>query len=255
MKQQHRIVVHQHRPWLRPLLVAGITGMLVVGAVLIFSVTRKLTASDYKETKSELEQIRDEERGLRNDLRAERKNSEQLKQDLVYAQQSADIEKQACSDVRSSLEKLQNQSADLREQVAFYRGIVSPDEAQTGFRVMEMHATPMDKPRQWNLDLVLVQSSRKDKKVDGQIKGELAGLDAKGKVQTLNLEQVLLSDDKTVAFSFKYFEELSIQVGLPEGFRPLRVNVSLMPQDKSLTQVDEAFEWANILNQQQEDTE
>lgn len=241
---QHKIVIRRHRPWLRTLLIAGAACGLLVSAVAIFSFARSSTASNYREAQTELEQLRDQRRSLTRELRAARSELGDLKDQVVYAQRSSEIDTQACADVHQSLTGLQGEVADLREQVAFYRGIVSPDESRSGVRVLELKILPQQDPSLWRMDLVLIQSVRHDKRVAGDMDVSLIGSN-QGQQQTLKLAPLLLPDMKLSDFSFKYFEEFSVQFRLPAGFRPMRVAVNLVPGD-GLPQVDNEFEWAKV---------
>src|SRR3546814_17957571 len=50
-------------------------------------------------------------------------------------------------------------------------------------------------------------------------------------------------------FSLKYFEEFSGQFQLPDGFKPQRVVISLIPSSDGAPQTEEGFEWQRIIDQ------
>src|SRR3546814_11615365 len=82
--------------------------------------------------------LRADRRQLSHDLRTARGEIEQLKGQVVYSKRSSEIDTQACVAVRKSLTDLQAETSELREQVAFYRGIAAPDQERAGVRVQEV---------------------------------------------------------------------------------------------------------------------
>lgn len=243
---QHRIVIRRHRPWMRAALIGGAAFLLVIGAVAIFSLTRRLTVSDYRAAQTELERLRDERRSLARELRAAHATVEELQDQLAYLERSRDIDLQACETVRTSLANTQTEVADLREQVAFYRGIVSPEESRSGVRVLEIKARPTAEPQVWALELVLIQSMRQDQRVSGRIEVQIIGSEG-GKSRSLPMEQLLLPDASLGRYSFKYFEEFGLRFRLPPGFRPLQVTVTLHPQGEGMPPIEDQFPWARIV--------
>jgi hypothetical protein len=243
---KHKIVIQRHRPWLRATLIAGSASVLVIGAVAIYGVTRRTTVSDFREAQTELQQLRSERRELTKQLRAARNEVEDLKEEYVYATRSQQIDTDACTQVKTSLADLQNEAAELREQVAFYRGIVSPKEAQAGLRVLEMKAKPTDTDNVWDLEYVLIQSQRHDKRVTGELSLRVIG-SQNGETRTLPLDQLLLPDSNLNGYAFKYFQEFTTRFRLPDGFRPIQIAVTLVPADKSAPSIDDQLEWNRII--------
>ncbi|WP_374679948.1 DUF6776 family protein, partial [Hydrocarboniphaga effusa] len=146
---QHRIVITRHRPWMRAAAVAGAAALLAIAGFMLFAYARTSTVREFKQTRSELEQLRDERRTLARELRTAKSENAELRQQVVYAERSQQIDGQACESVKESLAGLQAEAADLREQIAFYRGVMSPDVGKAGVRVLEMRMTPQAQANLW----------------------------------------------------------------------------------------------------------
>lgn len=245
---QHRIVITRHRPWFRAALISGGSFAIAVAAWGLYSYTRASTVSDFERARLEVEQLRDERRTLVRDLRAARDDIKRLHEQAVYVQRSQDIDSQACTVVRDSLAQLQAEAADLREQLAFYRGIVAPEQSRAGVRVYEFKLMPGAEPARMRFELVLIQSVRHDKRVSGRVQLELIG---RRQGAELHLPWPELSVDgatPNLVFSLKYFEEFSGEVSIPQDFEPQRVVVTLVPDGDGTPRVEESFEWNRILS-------
>ncbi len=245
---QHRIVIRRHRPWLRPLLIAAATGGLALGAWALFSFARATTLSDFERTQTEVEQLRAERRQLSRDLRATRAQVEQIKGQLVYAERSTEIDGQACDAVRESISDLQAETSELREQVAFYRGIATPEQARAGVRIQEIRLSKSAQERNgFRFALTLIQATRQEKRLAGRIEMTVVGRSA-GIERSLRIDELAPELAQNLLFSLKYFEELTGEFRLPDGFKPRRLVVRLIPSSSAVAQTEEDFEWQRIFD-------
>lgn len=246
MNLRHRIVVAAHRPWRRWALVGGGAAALALAAWALYSYSRASAVSDFAKARLEREQLRDENRGLSQKLRAALSENQQLQDRVGYLSRSQQINDSACASVKQSLESVQAESADLREQLAFYRGIVSPGEAQAGVRVFEFKVYANPKTPGYRYDLVLIQSVRHDKRIDGEVSVTFDGVQGTQK-RSLKLADAVTDKNRNLVFSFKYFQEFSGSFRLPEGFRPTRATVSVAGD--GVPEVDEDYDWAKIVQE------
>lgn len=244
---QPRIVVTRDRPGRRRALIVGGACVLAVSAWGLYSYTRASTVTDFERAQLEVEVLRDERRALTRDLRAAREEVASLKEQVVYVQRSTEIDTQACESVRASLTDLQTEAADLREQLAFYRGIVAPEQSRAGVRVYEFKLFPGQAAGTYRYDLVLIQSVRHDRRVAGRIDIELVGRRGNAE-QRVALKELIVGEARNLVFSLKYFEEFSGEFRLPQGYTPERVMVTLVPAADGTPKIEEAYEWTRALN-------
>ena len=240
-----KVVITQYRPRLRLALTAAATAVLAVAAFGLYRYTRATTVVDFERAQSERDRLLEERRDLTAKLRASHAEVEKLKDQIVYLQRSAEIDQQACATVKASLASLQEDVAGLQEQVAFYRGIVSPDTSGSGVRVYEFKVHPTATPNVFRYDLVLIQSVRRDRRIAGRIEVSLQGTSAGGQTQVRRLSELTTGGESNLVFSFKYFEEFGGEFRLPDGFRPTRAVVSVLP-DGSAPKLESEFDWAKI---------
>jgi hypothetical protein len=244
---RHKIVITRHRPWLRTGLIAAAAFAIALGGWGLYRYTRATTVSDFESAQLEVEHLRDERRTLTHDLRSARAEADQLRDQVVYAQRSQDIDSQACTTVRESLSHLQAEVSDLREQLAFYRGIVSPEQSKAGVRVYDFKVLRGASANVYKYDLVLIQSVRHDQRVGGQISMAVHGMQA-GEKKSLGIDEIAVGGAQNLVFSFKYFEEFSGEFKLPPGFAPDSVTVALEPSVEGAPRVEDGFEWGKVLS-------
>ncbi|MDN5873195.1 MAG: hypothetical protein L0H29_02270, partial [Sinobacteraceae bacterium] len=182
---------------------------------------------------------------LRGQLEAEQKRATKLAAQLAYIQQSHQINGDACKLVKQSLGELQGENSKLKKQLAFYRGIVSPKASATGLRVYTLSLTPRrHAPRDYDFDLVIVQSLHQGQNVRGVALVQIEGLQG-AKPTSYKLSDLAMGSSGKLAFSFKYFQEIDGSFRLPAGFQPVRVVVSLIPGG-NMPKVEESYDWAKI---------
>lgn len=240
-----KVVIKQYRPRLRYALIGAGTAVIAISAWGLYSYTRATTVVDFEKAQTERDRLLEERRELTGKLRASHAEIEALKDQVVYLQRSQEIDQQACATVKTSLATLQEEVADLHEQVAFYRGIVSPDASRAGVRVYEFKVYPTSTAAVFRYDLVLIQSVRHDRRIAGRVEISLQGM-ANGQTQVRRLSELMLSGEQNLVFSFKYFEEFGGEFRLPEGFRPTRAVVAVLPDGGAVPKIEDEFEWSKI---------
>lgn len=245
---QHRIVIRHPRPWLRYLAFAG-GALLLMGVSLLAH--RYLIDPDtrlFRDPATELEQLREERRRLTRELRAARDALDGVQGQKVFEARACDIDVQACEALRNSVTELEHEVADLREQLAFYRNIVSPEQARAGVRVLRLNLSPGTGADVWRYDLVLVQPVRRDRTAAGRFDLQIEGL-AGDQLRTLPLDEVLVGDMPLREFAFRSFQEFGGELRLPAGFRPSRVTVTLRVQNGrgEAAEVVESFDWSRLV--------
>ena len=168
-----------------------------------------------------------------------------LTEEVAYLKQSVIVEQEACFGVREALNDKQDQISDLREQVAFYRGIVSPEESTLGVRVHDLVLRPVQ-GRIFNFRLTLLQSVREGGEARGRVGLRLEALEGE-KLRRLALESLMVTTEYSEEYLFRYYTEMFGEFELPDGLRPLRIVVSLTPRGKRKPAMVRTFVWDEML--------
>lgn len=168
--------------------------------------------------------------------------NEKLRAQVAAAELAREVDHKAYGDVEKTLADLQAQVLKQREELAFYRGIVSPEDGIGGLRIQRLQILPGGAPARYRLRLVLVQSMRQDAVVSGSVAVRVEGVRNGGPAQlTLTDLGGSARADGLVPFQFRYFQTLERDLVLPDGFEPRAVNVEV--RSGRGTPVRESYPW------------
>ena len=180
---------------------------------------------------------------LKGDIRQRDAMLRELEEKITVLATAAKIDREAYAQVEAELGDLQARIVKQQEDIAFYRGIVTPDDS-AGLRIQNFSLSRGVGPLAYNMQLVLAQAFRSDRQLAGHVELNIEGV-RQGEAVRLSLSD--LRPDATsnrLKFSFRYFQDLKTDLVLPKGFSPQRVIVKITPQGKSAKTVEESFEWA-----------
>jgi hypothetical protein len=229
--RKHRLVVRPHRPWKDAVSWAIAAGVVVGALWAAFEYGRWRAGFDH------VEAARARAR-LVAELREARDLNGVLRDKVALLERSSEIEETARAQVQGGLGELQDQLLELREELAFYRGIVSPDDAGTGIRVQSLKLTRGPQPRMYHWRLVLIQSIKHEQRASGTVELTVHGA-RDGQPARLGPQE--LGQNSGLPYSFRYFQDFEGDLLLPDGFVPGRVEVTVVP--RSGEQVRKSYDW------------
>lgn len=237
-RTSHVIVRARHPVAMRVVKVAaGIAALAVIW--LAFDYGRQRAGFDSK-TAADLQET------LESTVSELRHKNEELRGQNAILVQAAEIDRKAYAEVDESLKDLQNEVLELKQEVDFYRGIVSPEEGE-GLRIQEFSMDRNGMTKSYRYKLVLSQFVKKRYFVKGYVQLTIHGM--RGTQQkALDLKDVSDSGKNSVAFRFKYFQELDGDIVLPDDFEPLRVELVAVPQTSGAKAVRKVFSWPELLS-------
>jgi hypothetical protein len=236
-----RHVIRVHRPWLRWALIGAGTVAVLIGSFALYALGRSQSGNDWTHTLK----LEAEQRRLVGEIRRLRAENNRLAERVVLLERASEIDKRAAAVLNQSLRDGQAELAALKEQVAFYRGIVSPEESSAGIRVYELQLRPGSEPELYQYDLVLIQAMRHDNTVSGSADLAFIGLQD-GQPRSYRLAELEVERGKTLLFSFRYFQQLSGSVRLPRGFTPSRVQVDVVRNGNPPVRFQQLYDWTKV---------
>lgn len=230
-----RLVVRYHAPRRRRTVAVGMVVALIVLIAGAFEWGR------YSSGFSKVAEVQ-HRRELTATIEKLEKENEELRQAVASADLARNVDRQAYADVEKTLADLQAQVLKHREELTFYRGIVSPEDGIGGLRIQRFQILPGAADQQYRLRLVLVQSMRQDAFVSGAVSVEIEGVQDNKPLQ-LPLAKAVNDAAATanLPFRFRYFQNIEQDIVLPAGFDPRAVTVEV--KTAKLAPVRESYPW------------
>ena len=228
-------VIRQHPTWRRRAVLIG----TLLGGLLALYVMYEWGRFEGGYSKfAEIQHRRE----LNAKMAALEEENERLRAEVASAELARNVDNKAYADVEKNLADLQAQVLKHREQLTFYRGIVSPEDGIGGLRIQRFQVLPNGADHHFRLRLVLVQSMRQEAVVSGAVVVQIEGVRDNRPVQ-LALPQAgaVTRADGQLPFQFRYFQNLEQDIVLPEGFEPRAVNVEV--RSARLAPVRESYPW------------
>lgn len=171
---------------------------------------------------------------------------ENLQRSVAILETSQEIDRETYSQVEVNLNDLQARIQAQEEELAFYRGIISPEDGSAGLRVQSLELRPGDSGHSFVLHLVLVQAITHDRRVSGTVRLDFAG-SVDGMPVQFGLDELVSGDASgDLSYSFRYFQDLQRQLVLPDGFEPDKVLMEIRPREPSGEPLERTFEWAAV---------
>lgn len=240
-RQTPRLIIRHHKP-VSKWIIRSVMGIaLVVTGIGLYYYGREQAGFDLLDlmgTRSELSQ----------EIRKLDQDKEELRNQIAMHERTIQIERQAYHEISRTLKDLQDENLELKEEVAFYRGIVSPEEAAQGLHVQSFKLTPTGQRRVYRYKLVLTQIMKNDRIIAGGVDVTVEGIQDKLQ-KRYELSDLTKPSMPGLRFRFKYFQNIEGEIILPDGFLPGRVLLSVSPSTgASRSTINENFNWSDILN-------
>lgn len=156
------------------------------------------------------------------DMREEMSRLEQenriLHTQAIHVERQQQVATVAQSDLTKDLATLQEENVRLKEDVAFYKSIL---EDSTGVAVIKLHSFKVasgERPGEYQYHLLLVQSGKHDKNVQGSLQLTVMGTkDGKPFMQQIMGEQ---SQQRSGKVNFKYYQPIEGSFVIPAQIAP-----------------------------------
>lgn len=173
---------------------------------------------------------------LRADLRRVQDENKTLRDALARAELALKMDQTAYRDLDRALKTSAAEITSLREELRFYRNIISPDNKTAGLQIQRLDIGPMN-PDGVPFKLVLIQALRHERNVSARVSFEITGQQG-GKAMTVAYPGV----DKPIMVNFKYFQDVTGKWPVPAAFIPETVKVSVVPAGSD-TVIERLYPW------------
>ena len=230
--------VRQHRPWKVWVGVLLIAGCLVLAFFL----------GNYYQA-WELERMSLERETLVSRIAELETRNRRLVEKNAHLEGGSKIEREAYQHANQELIRLQQELLAQKEELVFYRGIVSPSETALGVNLQSFEVRKKNNQNEYSYKLILTKSGKSTKKVSGNAELLIRGENG-GNVSELNLTDLVLEkSDKSTKFAFRYFQVFEGDILLPEGFEPFEVKIGINPTTRKVKAFSETISWTEVLSE------
>ena len=212
-----------------PLAIAGTALVVAAAAALGFQFGKRAAGLDYEQLQS-----------LVGSDAEQRARLVSMERRLVDAELAASVDGQAVESLKETLDEQLAQISDLREEVRFYKRLMAPSDLERGLQIAEFELSPTAGAREVGYDLLLTQATERRSWVQGKVRVDVLGERA-GEQVVISLQELAQLDAYPLKFRFRYFQDFTGTLSLPEGFEPVRVVVTA--QRSNGDELQKAFEW------------
>ena len=179
------------------------------------------------------------QKGLQTSISGLQQENDQLKGSLARAERTLQMDQAAYSELNQSLKQSAAEIVKLREDLNFYRNIISPPNKKEGLRIQSLEIDKTLVKYTYKYKLVLIQALKHDFFVRGSAKLEVTGLQA-GKSKKLVFPR---QNSKPIKVNFRYFQEFSGELKLPGNFEPKDVKISVVTRGRNAVTVERSYSW------------
>ena len=234
-KKQYEMVVVPHRPVKRAVLIS----ICVLGLAA-------LVAGSYEAGRwygSELQEsiIVDNIR-IKEELTKRDDEIVALKRQLADLELGGEIDLQADQQVRTEIETLKNEIVQLNEEIEFYKGVMMPKASEKGLRIERLEFKETLEPNKMKYSLLLTQVVDRHNYIRGEVEIKLIGNQGE-ELREMELSEVSEKKENTISFRLKYFQELTGEIIIPEGFLPQQVLVKARSTGRNGQSLERNFDW------------
>ena len=166
-----------------------------------------------------------------------------LREQKAVLERDSQIKQKAYDELDTTLKVLQGEILELKEELAFYRGIVSPRDAAQGLHLQRFKVEPNGKPRGFRYKVILTQVLKEDRTARGTLSITIEGVQ-NNEAKVLGLQDVSEKHIKELEYSFRYFQNMEGDIQLPQGFKPQRVTIKAVSRNRSNQDpLEKTFDW------------
>jgi hypothetical protein len=175
--------------------------------------------------------------------------NEQLLRKNAHLAGSSKIERDAYQLANQELVRLQQELLAQKEELAFYRGIVSPNSSTLSVNLQSFEVRRKNSQNQYSYKMILTKSGKSTNRVQGGASVVIRGENGDG-ISELKLKDLELENPgKDTTFAFRYFQVFEGDIALPDGFEPFEVEIGINPSTKKVKAFTETISWARVLTE------
>jgi uncharacterized membrane-anchored protein YhcB (DUF1043 family) len=208
------VIKPRYSPRIKLLIAVIIAVVLLTAAGLVYNYGLNRAGFERQSAQQTQQTLQDQTRKLQD-------GNQELQESLARAQRTIQMDQAAYQDLDKSLKASAQEIVKLREELNFYRNIISPADKKGGLRIQNLYIESAGSANQYRYKLVLIQALKHENTIQGRANFEISGMQV-GEDVVLRVPK---SSEHPILVSLKYFQDIEGKLNLPPNFQPKRVKV------------------------------
>ncbi len=233
--KQFQMVVVPHRP----LYKAGVFLLFLLAMSAFSYLTYEYGMDQGLALKVEVVKEKDE---IKSQLAIATRSVDRMRQEIADLKLGGEVDTRATEEVRQTVEELQDEIAQLNEEIKFYKGVMLPNAEKKGLRIERLDMENTAEPNRFRYSLLLTQVVDKHEYVQGGVEIALLGKSDSGETE-LSLSQLDAANKKAIGFRFRYFQNIDGELLVPSGFEPSEVMIVARSSGRNAQRLEKKFSW------------
>jgi hypothetical protein len=166
--------------------------------------------------------------------------NQNLREALARASRALQMNETTYGELDKALKESASEIGRLREELAFYRNMVSSGGRASGVQVQSLTIQRGIAPNAYRYKLVIVQTRRPEVAVRGQVRVSVTG------TRSSREETIAVSGagGKPAALNLRNMQIIEGEMRFPAGFAPARISVSIAPGNARA--IDQYYFWPKV---------
>jgi uncharacterized membrane-anchored protein YhcB (DUF1043 family) len=228
------VIKPRYSPRIKLLLAVLAAIALLGGAGLIYNYGLQRAGFERESAHQRQQTLQDETRKLQD-------QNQELQEALARAQRTIQMDQAAYQDLDKALKSSAQEIVKLREELNFYRNIISPPDKKSGLRIQSLYIEPAGGANQFRYKLVLIQALKHEQNVQGRAVFEISGM----QVGEDTVVRYPSAQDRPIQVNFKYFQDIEGKLELPRNFQPKRIKISILTPGGT-PMIEASYAWPQV---------
>ncbi len=234
-----KLILVKHQPGIkRRQRLVFVTGVLVF-AMLGYVLGNLQIQARHDRAIERLERLSEEHSALQT-------KEAKLRQEVANLESGRAIDDRAKQEIQQTIRDLKSSVSQLEKDVSFYQNIMAPSDNARGLQVQNVEIKPGKLPLHYEYKIVLAQVGDNKAYVSGIVAVNLIGY-AGDKKLIMPLRDISEVQELGIKFRFRYFQDLTGELMLPEDFEPESLQVVAQSKGKKASRLEQSFNWKQLV--------
>ena len=162
---------------------------------------------------------------------------------VVQLQREIKLERETIKAMAAELRGQQDDHNRLQKELIMYKSVLDPDATEAGINIAHFEVRADNRANEYRYQLFLTQLKDHRQFVEGKLSMVLYG-ESNGEKKQFEFSDIAAIDAKSAKLKFKYIEEISGKIVMPEQFVPEGVRVIVATSGRKPVSITQEFPWA-----------